>query len=313
MSALPTVYAVLGQVPVDADISSLLVPAVGAAPLAPAGRARFLEHTGVDLVEGYGMTEATCASARSFPDGHRPGSVGQRLPYQQITAVDVDPDTGGWTDLPTGATGLLVISGPTVFAGYLGPDGKPDQGATVRDGRLDTGDRGSVDADGFVRLAGRVKDLIIRGSHNIDPATIEEALLAHPAVAAAAAVGRPDTHAGEVPVGYVTLHAGSDVDPVTLREWAAARVPEPAAAPQGGPRDPGDAVDRSGQDLRPSLRADATRRVVARELATLGIDGTVRVDDTTLHVTVAVTVSTERGAVAAALDRFAINWSSDTD
>jgi fatty-acyl-CoA synthase len=116
----------------------------------------------------------------------------------------VDEHTGAWRDLPPGEPGLLVISGPTVFAGYL-RDGTPDPAGVVRDGRLDTGDHGSVDADGFVRLTGRVKDLIIRGGHNIDPAAVEEVLLAHPDVTAAAVVGRPDRHAGEVPIAYVTL------------------------------------------------------------------------------------------------------------
>ena len=83
MSAVPTVYAVLAQVPVDADISSLRFAMVGASPLPAAVRDGFQARTGVTLVEGYGLTEATCASARSFPDAPRPGSVGQRLPYQR--------------------------------------------------------------------------------------------------------------------------------------------------------------------------------------------------------------------------------------
>ena len=102
----------------------------------------------------------------------------------------------------------------------------------VKDGWLDTGDLASVDADGFIRLAGRAKDLIIRGGHNIDPATIEDALLEHPDVTAAAAVGRPDPHAGEVPVAFVTLAAGSRLTADELEAWAADHVPERAAAPK---------------------------------------------------------------------------------
>jgi fatty-acyl-CoA synthase len=90
MSAVPTVYSVLAQIPVDADISSLRLPIVGAAPLPPAVRDAFEARTGVALCEGYGLTEGTCASAASWPDAARPGTVGQRLPYQQARTVTID-------------------------------------------------------------------------------------------------------------------------------------------------------------------------------------------------------------------------------
>ena len=206
MSAVPTVYGTLAQVPVDADISSLRIPIAGAAPLPASVREAFARHTGRRLLEGYGLTEATCASTWTRPGEERPGSVGRALPGQQVKAVRIGDD-GSWSDCAPGQTGVLAISGPAVFAGYVtdpragGPRVSTD--GLVRDGWLDTGDLGRVDADGFVYLTGRAKDLIIRGGHNIDPKVIEDALLAHPAVAAAAAVGRPDRHSGEVPVAYV--------------------------------------------------------------------------------------------------------------
>ena len=194
MSGVPTIYAVLADRPVDADISSLRFALVGASPLPKAVRERFESATGVPLMEGYGLTEATCASARSFVDRPVPGSVGQRLPYQQVKTIEVNAD-GEWVDLPTGEVGVLAIGGPTVFPGYVvdrGPDGPVLDGlGKLREGWLDTGDLARVDDDGFVHLVGRAKDLIIRGGHNIDPAVIENALLAHPAVTAAQAVGRP--------------------------------------------------------------------------------------------------------------------------
>ncbi|MFE6456626.1 AMP-binding protein [Streptomyces cinereoruber] len=185
VSAVPTVYAVLAQVPVDADISSMRFALVGASALPPAVRTAFTRHTGIELCEGYGLTEATCATARSFTGSdHRPGSVGQRMPYQQVKTVLVDPQ-GDWLDLRPGTPGVLLVKGPTVFAGYVtGPDPEGglrlDSHETVRDGWLDTGDLASVDEDGFIHLLGRAKDLIIRGGHNIDPGTIEDALLGHP-------------------------------------------------------------------------------------------------------------------------------------
>ncbi|HEX8870833.1 MAG TPA: AMP-binding protein [Lentzea sp.] len=240
MSAVPTVYSVLAQCPVDADISSLRFAMVGAAPLPPAVRSAFETHTGVPLVEGYGLTEATCASARSFPDAPRPGSVGQRLPYQQVKIQ---------------ADGVLAISGPTVFAGYVtSPNELEPPGEW-----LDTGDLATVDDDGFIRLSGRAKDLIVRGGHNIDPAVIEDALLSHPAVTAASAVGRPDVHAGEVPVAYVTLAGEATAE--ELREWAQARVPEKAAAPKEVVVLDALPLTAIGKPYKVELRADATRRV----------------------------------------------------
>ncbi|MET9629566.1 AMP-binding protein [Lentzea sp. NPDC006480] len=240
MSAVPTVYAVLAQCPVNADISSFRFAMVGAAPLPPAVRKAFESHTGVPLVEGYGLTEATCASARSFPDAPRPGSVGQRLPYQQVNVRD----------------GVLAISGPTVFAGYVKSPGELEPPGEW----LDTGDLASVDDDGFVRLSGRAKDLIVRGGHNIDPAVIEDALLCHPAVMAASAVGRPDQHAGEVPVAYVTL--AGDVTPEELRAWAGERVPEKAAAPKEIVVLDALPLTAVGKPYKVELRADATRRAL---------------------------------------------------
>ncbi|KAA2260087.1 acyl-CoA synthetase [Solihabitans fulvus] len=273
-SAVPTVYAVLGQVPVDADLSSLQFGVVGAAPLPPAVADRFTQHTGVPLVQGYGLTEATCATARNYAGHQREGSVGQRLPYQQIKAVRVDEETGAFTDLPPGETGTLVISGPTVFPGYLrqGPDGPvPEATGKVVDGWLDTGDLGRVDEDGYVYLSGRRKDLIIRGGHNIDPAVIEDALLAHPAVTGAAAVGRPDAHSGEVPVAYVTLQPDATVTVDELLAWAAEHVPEPAAAPKLVTVLAELPLTAVGKPFKPALRKDALRTVVSEELAALGL------------------------------------------
>ena len=142
---------------------------------------------------------------------------------------------GTWKEVPAGKTGVLAISGPAVFAGYV--TGRNEHGhvldglGKLADGWLDTGDLARIDPDGFVYLAGRAKDLIIRGGHNIDPAVVEDALLAHPQVTAAGAVGRPDAHAGEVPVAYVTLASGAAVTEDELHAWAAARVTERAAIP----------------------------------------------------------------------------------
>jgi fatty-acyl-CoA synthase len=286
---------------------------VGASALPPAVRNDFESHTGIPLLEGYGLTEATCASARSFPDHARPGAAGQRFPYQQLKTVDID-DHGVWHELPAGQIGTLVVGGPTVFPGYVtgrNADGFVlDGNGKLVDGWLDTGDLAWVDNEGFVHLCGRAKDLIIRGGHNIDPAMVEDALLAHPEVTGVAAVGWPDVHAGEVPVAYVTLRPDAAAAPESLRQWAVERVAESAAAPKSVIVIDAIPVTAVGKPYKLPLRADAARRVVTDALA--GLPGVVEVraavDDDTVAVTVVVVTGTDTDAIAATLDRYALAW-----
>ncbi len=307
MSAVPTVYAMLAQCPVDADIASLRFAMVGASPLPAAVRDGFQAHTGVTLVEGYGLTEATCASARSFPGTPRPGTVGQRLPYQRLKVVH--PETG--EELSLGDTGVLAISGPTVFPGYV--VGRDETGyvldglGKLRDGWLNTGDLARLDADGFVHLAGRAKDLIIRGGHNIDPMVIEDALLAHPEVTAAGAVGRPDEHSGEVPVAYVTLVPGATVTEDELRAWAAGGVPERAAAPKAVTVLDALPVTDVGKPYKLALRADATRRAIAEALAPFdGVVVDAVIEDGTVVAAVALPSEVDEPKVTATLGRYTV-------
>jgi fatty-acyl-CoA synthase len=273
MSAVPTVYGTLAKVPVDADIAALRLPIAGAAPLPASVREAFAAHTGRHLLEGYGLTEATCATTWTRPGEERPGSVGRVLPGQQIKAVKVGD--GSWADCAPGETGVLMIGGPAVFAGYVtdpslgGP--RVSRDGAVRDGWLDTGDLGRVDPGGFVYLTGRAKDLIIRGGHNIDPRVIEDALLAHPAVAAAVAVGRPDRHSGEVPVAYVVPAAPGTFDEAGLLAWAGTAIDEPAARPKR--IYPVDAIPVTavGKPFKPALLADAAVRAITDALAAAGV------------------------------------------
>ena len=170
---------------------------------------------------------------------------------------------------------MLVIGGPAVFAGYVtdpalgGP--RVSRDGIVRDGWLNTGDLGTVDAGGFVFLTGRVKDLIIRGGHNIDPRVIEEALLAHPGVAAAAAVGRPDRHSGEVPVAYVVPAGPGRFDEAGLLAWAADAIDEPAARPKRIYPVTEIPVTAVGKQFKPALAADAAVRAITDALAAAGL------------------------------------------
>lgn len=320
MSAVPTVYAALSRIPVTSDIRSLRLAIVGASPLPPAVRESFRAATGIELSEGYGLTEATCASTRSFLEHPRPGWVGQRLPYQQARVVR--RDDGRTVDVPHGEVGTLLLKGPNIFAGYLvGRDhARPrlDYLGTVSDDDwLDTGDLARMDAQGFIQVCGRAKDLIIRGGHNIDPAQIEDALLAHPDVTAAAAVGSPDTHAGEVPVAYVTVRRNSGASPEDLQEWCRDRVAEPAASPRHVVIVDDLPITDVGKPNKVALRADAIRAVAGTALRDNGIQASV----SGVVVDGIPTAVIERGdsgplddrAIAAVLRGFSFAWKTCPD
>lgn len=309
-SGVPTVYAALPEVPEDADLSSLRVGAVGAAPLPRKVRRAFEENAGVPMVEGYGLTEATCATAATPALAPRPGSVGLRLPYQRVKAVTVDAAERPLADCPPGRAGVLAIKGPSVFPGYLrpGPGGPaPDPSGKVFDGWLVTGDLGTVDPDGYVRLTGRAKDLIIRGGHNIDPLPVEESLLGHPDVAAAAVVGAPDPHSGEVPVAYLVLAAGATADEAELLGWARDHAPEPAAAPKAVHVVESLPTTHVGKVFKPALVEDAVRRLVRAALDRAGVTGRVEVEtrDGRPHAVVRLADGADPAPLTADLDGYA--------
>ena len=235
------------------------------------------------------------------------------MPYQRAKVVHV-ADDGTWTDLPAGSVGTLAIGGPTVFAGYVtgrSSDGLVTDGlGKVVDGWLDTGDVANIDAEGIIRLTGRAKDLIIRGGHNIDPVTIEDALLSHPEVLGAGAVGRPDVHAGEVPVAFVTVTPGSTATPAELVAWATARVQEAAAAPREVAVIDALPMTDVGKPNKLPLRARAARTALASDLADLVTTDAVDavVEDGSVCVVVDVGPSAARDEVERRLSRYAIAW-----
>ncbi|NUX99702.1 acyl-CoA synthetase [Paraburkholderia youngii] len=235
-SGVPTLYGSLLEVPVgEHDISSLEYGLCGAAPM-PVELLRNFEHrTGIQILEGYGLTEGACVSSVNPPLGERrAGSIGLCVPGQAMKVVVAD-EAGRYTrDCAADEVGQLVISGPNVFVGYSRPEQNSGIWMELGDGErwLNTGDLGRRDADGYFWLTGRKKELIIRGGHNIDPAAIEEALHRHPAVQIAAAVGRPDAHAGELPVAYVQLKPGVTTTEAELAAFLRASISERAALPK---------------------------------------------------------------------------------
>jgi len=235
-SAVPTIYAALMQVPVAGhDISSLEYGLCGAAPMPVELFKGFQERTGLKILEGYGLTEATCVSTVNPTTGERRiGSIGLRLPGQDMKAVILDENGNYVRDCGVNEVGVLAIAGPNVFEGYLSEEHEAGLWLDCADGRrwLNTGDLGRRDQEGYFWLTGRKKELIIRGGHNIDPLIIEEALHQHPAVEIVAAVGRPDAYAGELPVAYVQLKPGAKASESELAEFAKSRIGERAAQPK---------------------------------------------------------------------------------
>ncbi len=204
-SAVPTIYALLAALPetVRPDTSSLRFVVCGAAPASKELLETCHRRYGFLMIEGYGLTEGTCASACNPIDGPRkPGSVGPALPGQQIAIGGPDG-----SPVPTGEVGEVLISGPTVMDGYLG---NPDAtAATLVDGWLHTGDVGRLDEDGYLYLVDRIKDMIIRGGENLYPKEIENAIAGIEGVLEVAVVGRPDPVLGEVPVAFVVAYPGA--------------------------------------------------------------------------------------------------------
>ena len=269
-SSVPTVLSVLLDIPKgDSDISSLRYAICGAAPLSVELFKRFEAHSGMKILEGYGLTEGTCASSfNPYYGRQKIGSIGLRLPYMQMKIFIVDDNGKFVREAEIDEIGTVCISGPNVFNGYL--DKAHNRNIWPKEGWFNTGDLGRKDADGYFWLTGRTKELIIRGGHNIDPAVIEDPLYRLPGVQVAAAVGRPDAHAGEVPVAYVQLQENAGLTEARILEYLKQEIGERAAVPKEV-----HVVDKIpltpvGKIFKPSLRWQSIRRVYETELQALG-------------------------------------------
>ena len=266
---VPTAYAALMQRPVDADISSVKNAFSGSAPLPLELFRRFEEATGVAIIEGYGLTEATCLVSCNPVEGEKKvGSVGLTFPYTDVKILIDTAD--GPKECDADESGEICISNPGVFDGNTYTEADKNRDLFHYQKYLRTGDLGHIDADGYLWITGRAKDLIIRGGHNIDPALIEEALMGHPAVAFAGAIGQPDAHAGELPSAYVELVEGGQATPEELTEFCNGKISERAAHPKH--MEIMDELPKTavGKVFKPDLRRSAIKRVFDAELADTG-------------------------------------------
>ncbi|SDI30344.1 acyl-CoA synthetase [Paraburkholderia phenazinium] len=293
-SGVPTLYGSLLDIPVgEHDISSLEYGLCGAAPMPVELLRAFQDRTGIRILEGYGLTEGTCVSSVNPPLGERRvGSIGLRLPGQAMKAVVVDESGRYVRDCVADEVGQLVISGPNVFVGYTRPEQNSGIWMEGSDGGLwlNTGDLGRCDPDGYFWLTGRKKELIIRGGHNIDPAAIEEPLHLHPAVQIAAAVGRPDMHAGELPVAYVQLKLGATTTEAELAEFLRRVINERAALPKGIRIVDTMPLTGVGKIFKPALKRRETADALESALVEAGVENAIvsLIDDTSLGMSLHV-------------------------
>jgi fatty-acyl-CoA synthase len=302
VSGVPTTLATLVKHPPHGEnLTSLRRYMTTGSTAMPAELSRAVEQMlGVRVLMSYGATEFTQNVAQAPRDGDpRYGSAGIRLPYTAVKAVKLDPRGEVARDCAVDEIGLVVVKGPSVTPGYL--DARYDDGLFTQDGWIKNGDLGRIDADGYLWITGRAKDVIIRGGHNIDPLVIEETLQRHPDVLLAAAVGKPDAHAGELPVAYVQLVEGATATPAALSGFVLDAIPERAAAPKEITVLDRMPLTEVGKPAKPLLRRDAARRAFRTALMEAIDGGAVEVDviaDDTSGTKAIITVAAAAGARA---------------
>ncbi len=237
----------------EADLPKLRVCPGGGAPFPVAVLERWQDATGLPIMEGYGMTEIAPICVNTASDGSRPGAAGKAVPDTVIEIVDIQT---GETVLPAGETGEIRVKGPHMMQGYAG---NPEETAiAIRHGYVYTGDIGVLDAEGFLVISDRKKDVIFVKGFNVFPREIEETLLRHPAITGACVVGRKDARAGELPVAYLTTRAALDEREVmdflktTLADY---KMPSDLVTLEAFPMTPAAKVDRT------ALRAKANEDI----------------------------------------------------
>lgn len=210
LPGVPTMFqAMLAHPKVEkTSFASLRTCISGGAPMPDQVAARFAEVTGAQIVEGYGLTESSGVVSCNPYASPRPGTIGQPLPGTEVKLLDRDDPT---RDAPAGEPGELVVRGPQVMQGYWNrPDAAPHTFA--EGGWLRTGDVATIDADGYLTIVDRLKDMIAVGGFKVFPSVVEAQLYAEDAVADALVVGAPDDYLGERPRAYVTARPGAVID-----------------------------------------------------------------------------------------------------
>ncbi len=217
MPGVPTMYQALLDNPAlaNTNFGSLRACISGGAPLAAELKSKFEASSHSKLIEGYGLTESSgVISSNPYEGLNKPGSIGQPIPGTMVKLADKEDPT---KPAPDGQPGELLCKGPQMMLGYWN---RPEATADVFiDGWLRTGDVAAIDADGFIFIVDRLKDMIAVGGFKVFPSQIEDILYHHPAVKEALVIGIADVYAGERPKAFVTLEAGQVADGGELTEW----------------------------------------------------------------------------------------------
>jgi fatty-acyl-CoA synthase len=300
---VPTILSALLSVPKASGQADCVKAALCGGSTLPTELAVRFEHVHAIPVRNiFGMTECSgIVSIEPLGAPRHPGSVGLRLPYSDIVAIPLDAsiDDGVNAYCAAGEMGILAIRGPHVSDSYLDPE--RNAGTFTPDNWLISGDLGHVAEDGYVYLTGRSKDLIIRSGHNIEPGVIEEAFLKLAEVETCAAVGEPDSYAGELPVIFVTLKAGAHASSASLLAAAMSHIPERPALPKRViildklPTTP------VGKIYKPTLRALAARAKVEELLAAVHEHAPLEVSSNAQSSTVDICVRFTEPALPATL------------
>ena len=280
MITVPTALSVLMQKPVKADISSLRSAICGSAPLPTELFNKFESITGVNIMEGYGLTETTCIVSVNPPDGVKKiGSVGLPFPYTDVRILDCNEQGEIIKECATNEIGEICISAPGVFVGNTYTDNAKNKGLYADESWIRTGDLGKIDEDGYVWITGRSKDLIIRGGQNVDPAIIEETLAGHESIAFVGAIGQPDIKLGEVPCVYVELIEGATSSPEGLLKYARNHITDKLALPEHVEILEALPKTAVGKVFKPDLRKLAINRVLNERFIKEGIKVVISTDE----------------------------------
>jgi fatty-acyl-CoA synthase len=289
LSGVPTTIAVLAKAPPTTEDLTCLKPyfITGSTAMPVTVRKEFERDTGIRILNSYGMTENTASIAIDPRDGPpREGASGIRLPYVNIRVMRRDESGRVVHRCGPNEIGMLEISGAALTPGYVDP--AHDRAARTDDNWLITGDLGRIDEDGYIYVTGRAKDVIIRGGHNIDPALIEEPLLKRPEVLHCAAVGKPDSYAGELPIAYVQLMPGAQTTSEALIAYLAKTITERAAVPKEVIVLDKMPLTHIGKPMKNVLRQQAAERTfgaLLREATGAGERLRVAVEESKLHGT----------------------------
>src|SRR6266568_5027703 len=268
IGGVPTMLHALAQLDIAGrDLSALRVAVSGGASLAEDIMRTFEEKFGIEVLEGYGMTETASSCSFNRPGDRKVLSIGKPMWGVRMRVADAQG-----RPLPPGRehVGEIWIRGHNVMKGYLG---RPEATAeTLRDGWLHSGDLGFVDEDGFYFIVDRAKDLVIRGGYNVYPREIEEVLYAHPAISEAAVIGKPDERLGEEVVAVVALRRGAsataaEIIAYTRERLAAYKYPREIRFMAELPKGP------SGKILKTALRECLVGRSAAARSGWIGAQG----------------------------------------